>query len=196
MSRCGPGDFFGEISLLDGGARTPRPSSPKSRAVVVDREDCDRVMRCGRAQRWSCSRPAAGACVKRTRSCGAPRRARERRDRGTSAPSDENAMDFGVQRQPGFLFIHIGMFFCGSCSIRGRSAVCRSAASTLSLRPAHDVRSLEAIILSVFVLLTRPQVARDRVRNDVEYDINLKASSRSRTCTKNSTICTPSFCNG
>jgi uncharacterized membrane protein len=36
--------------------------------------------------------------------------------------------------------------------------------------------SLEAIILSVFVLLSQNrQVARDRVRNDIEYDINLKA---------------------
>jgi CRP/FNR family cyclic AMP-dependent transcriptional regulator len=36
--------------------------------------------------------------------------------------------------------------------------------------------SLEAIILSVFVLLSQSrQVARDRVRNDIEYDVNLKA---------------------
>jgi uncharacterized membrane protein len=36
--------------------------------------------------------------------------------------------------------------------------------------------SLEAIILSVFVLLSQNrQVARDRVRNDIEYDVNLKA---------------------
>ena len=38
------------------------------------------------------------------------------------------------------------------------------------------VVSLEAIILSVFVLLSQNrQVARDRVRNDIEYDVNLKA---------------------
>jgi CRP/FNR family cyclic AMP-dependent transcriptional regulator len=36
--------------------------------------------------------------------------------------------------------------------------------------------SLEAIFLSVFVLLSQNrQAARDRVRNDIEYDINLKA---------------------
>ena len=36
--------------------------------------------------------------------------------------------------------------------------------------------SLEAIILSVFVLLSQNrQVARDRVRNDIEYEVNLKA---------------------
>jgi uncharacterized membrane protein len=36
--------------------------------------------------------------------------------------------------------------------------------------------SLEAIILSVFVLLSQNrQVARDRTRNDIEYQVNLKA---------------------
>jgi len=36
--------------------------------------------------------------------------------------------------------------------------------------------SLEAIILSVFVLLSQNrQVARERVRNDIEYEVNLKA---------------------
>jgi len=38
------------------------------------------------------------------------------------------------------------------------------------------VVSLEAIILSVFVLLSQNrQVARDKVRGDIEYDVNLKA---------------------
>src|SRR5258708_39000351 len=36
--------------------------------------------------------------------------------------------------------------------------------------------SLEAIILSVFVLLSQNrQVVKDRVRGDIEYDVNLKA---------------------
>src|SRR5262249_1858044 len=38
------------------------------------------------------------------------------------------------------------------------------------------VVSLEAIILSVFVLLSQNrQVAREKVRSDIEYDVNLKA---------------------
>ena len=42
---------------------------------------------------------------------------------------------------------------------------------------AHkDVRWLETIVLSVFVLLSQNrQVARDRVRNDIEYEVNLRA---------------------
>jgi uncharacterized membrane protein len=38
------------------------------------------------------------------------------------------------------------------------------------------VVSLEAIILSVFVLLSQNrQASRERVRNDIEYQVNLKA---------------------
>ena len=38
------------------------------------------------------------------------------------------------------------------------------------------VVSLEAIILSVFVLLSQNrQVAKDRIRGDIEYEVNLKA---------------------
>ena len=43
------------------------------------------------------------------------------------------------------------------------------------------VVSLEAIILSVFVLLSQNrQAARERVRNDIEYQINLKAELENR----------------
>jgi len=36
--------------------------------------------------------------------------------------------------------------------------------------------SLEAIVLSVFVLLSQNrQAAKDRIRSDIEYDVNLKA---------------------
>ena len=36
--------------------------------------------------------------------------------------------------------------------------------------------SLEAIVLSVFVLLSQSrQVAKDKIRSDIEYEVNLKA---------------------
>jgi uncharacterized membrane protein len=36
--------------------------------------------------------------------------------------------------------------------------------------------SLEAIVLSVFVLLSQNrQATKDRIRSDIEYDVNLKA---------------------
>jgi uncharacterized membrane protein len=76
-----------------------------------------------------------------------------------------------------FLFIHIGIFAVwiglnteplASTAIGGWDAY-PFGLLTMSV-------SLEAIILSVFVLLSQNrQVARDRVRNDIEYEINLKA---------------------
>jgi uncharacterized membrane protein len=73
-----------------------------------------------------------------------------------------------------FLFLHLGFFFFWIIF-------------NLGLLPVGDfdpfpfglltmVVSLEAIILSVFVLLSQNrQIARDRVRGDIEYDVNLKA---------------------
>jgi uncharacterized membrane protein len=74
-----------------------------------------------------------------------------------------------------FLFIHIGLFFLwivlnsGPLARFGGFDPFPYGLLTMCV-------SLEAIILSVFVLLSQNrQVARDRVRNDIEYDVNLKA---------------------
>jgi uncharacterized membrane protein len=76
-----------------------------------------------------------------------------------------------------FLFIHIGIF----------SVWIGLNSGPLSRPPLGGwdpfpfglltmVVSLEAIILSVFVLLSQNrQIARERVRNDIEYNVNLKA---------------------
>ena len=76
-----------------------------------------------------------------------------------------------------FLFIHIGIFFVWVVLNAGPLA--HTAAGGWDPFPfglLTMVVSLEAIILSVFVLLSQNrQVARERVRNDIEYDVNLKA---------------------
>ncbi|HVU11680.1 MAG TPA: DUF1003 domain-containing protein [Phototrophicaceae bacterium] len=47
------------------------------------------------------------------------------------------------------------------------------------------VVSLEAIFLSLFVLISQNrQAARDKVRNDIEYDVNLRAGSEIRVLMK------------
>jgi len=47
---------------------------------------------------------------------------------------------------------------------------------------ADDGRLAEAIFLSLFVLISPepPNPARDKVRNDIEYDVNLRAGVESR----------------
>src|SRR6185369_1148710 len=76
-----------------------------------------------------------------------------------------------------FLFIHIGIFFVWI--VLNVGPLSRTSFGGFDAFPfglLTMVVSLEAIILSVFVLLSQNrQVARDRVRNDIEYQVNLKA---------------------
>jgi uncharacterized membrane protein len=76
-----------------------------------------------------------------------------------------------------FLFLHLGIFFVWIVLNAGPLA--RTAVGGWDAFPfglLTMVVSLEAIFLSVFVLLSQNrQVARDRVRNDIEYQVNLKA---------------------
>jgi CRP/FNR family cyclic AMP-dependent transcriptional regulator len=175
-----PGDFFGDISLLDGGPRTTSALVKEDlEALVIDRGDLDEFLH---------ARPAAALDFL----AATGRRLRDTSDRlRHTASRDMNEVeadkrtrvmqiadwisDFSGSLR--FLFIHIVIFFVWII---------------LNVKPLSDTRlggfdpypfglltmvvSLEAIILSVFVLLSQNrQVARDRVRNDIEYSVNLKA---------------------
>jgi uncharacterized membrane protein len=76
-----------------------------------------------------------------------------------------------------FLFIHCVLFFVWiilNVGPLGRTRI--GGWDPFPFGLLTMVVSLEAIILSVFVLLSQNrQVTRDRVRNDIEYDVNLKA---------------------
>ncbi len=76
-----------------------------------------------------------------------------------------------------FLFIHCGLF--AVWIVLNTGPLARTALGGWDLFPYGFLTmcvSLEAIILSVFVLLSQNrQVARDRTRNDIEYRVNLKA---------------------
>jgi len=76
-----------------------------------------------------------------------------------------------------FLFMHCGIFFVWI--ILNTGPLAHSSIGGFDPFPyglLTMVVSLEAIILSVFVLLSQNrQVARERVRNDIEYQVNLRA---------------------
>src|SRR5215475_14041851 len=76
-----------------------------------------------------------------------------------------------------FLFIHCGLF--ALWIVLNTGPLARTALGGWDPFPFGLLTmcvSLEAIVLSVFVLLSQNrQVARDRVRNDIEFDVNLKA---------------------
>jgi uncharacterized membrane protein len=174
------GHFIGEISLLDGGARSASAVATKDvEALVVDRGDLDEFLR-------AC--PAAaldllGATGRRLRESAellrhtATRDANEtEEDRRTRVMKIADWISEFSGSLP-FLFIHCVLFFVwivlnvGPLARTGLGGWDPFPFGLLTM-----VVSLEAIILSVFVLLSQNrQVARDRVRNDIEYDVNLKA---------------------
>ncbi len=174
------GDFFGDISLLDGGPRTASALVKEDlEALVIDRGDLDEFLH---------TRPAAAldflaATGRRLReTTNLLRHAASRDINEEEADKRTRVMQIAdwISNFSGsllFLFIHLGIFFVWI---------------VLNVRPLSDTRlggfdpypfglltmvvSLEAIILSVFVLLSQNrQVTRDRVRNDIEYSVNLKA---------------------
>jgi CRP/FNR family cyclic AMP-dependent transcriptional regulator len=180
VQRAGPGDFFGELSLLDGGARTATALVLETtEALVVDRGDLDEFFRL---------RPAAAldlltAIARRLRETSlllrhsASRNVnQEAEDRRTRVMKVADWISEFSGSLP-FLFIHLGVFalwIALNTGPLGRTAV--GGWDPFPFGLLTMVVSLEAIILSVFVLLSQNrQVARERVRNDIEYAINLNA---------------------
>jgi uncharacterized membrane protein len=180
LEQPGVGEFFGEISLLDGGPRTAAAiASDDSVVLVVDRSDLDEFFK---------MRPAAALDL--LTSLGKRLRETNKLLRGTVARNinrveEDNRTavmkvadwisDFSGSLP--FLFIHCGIFFVWIVLNAGPLA--KPPLGGFDPYPfglLTMVVSLEAIILSVFVLLSQNrQVTRDRMRNDVEYAVNVRA---------------------
>jgi CRP/FNR family transcriptional regulator, cyclic AMP receptor protein len=177
LELAGEGDFFGEISLLDGGSRTASAVAVRDvEAFQVDREDLDELFRL---------KPAAAldllsATGRRLRQAAmllrnaATRNVNEEVEdkRTTVMKVADWIADFSGSLP--FLFIHVAIFFFWIILNVGVFAFGNFDPFPFGLLTM--VVSLEAIILSVFVLLSQNrQIERERVRSDIEYDVNLKA---------------------
>ena len=174
------GDFFGEISLLDGGPRTTSAVATEDvETLMVDRGDLEEFLKL---------RPAASldflaATGRRLRET--TRLLRNSASRNVNVAEEDKRTkvmkvadwisDFSGSLP--FLFIHIGAFFVWIILNSGPLRYSRIGGfDPFPYGLLTMVVSLEAIILSVFVLLSQNrQVSRERVRNDIEYEINLKA---------------------
>lgn len=178
LETAGPGDVFGEISLLDGGPRT---------ASVVVTEDLE-ALRLTRSHLdlFLTRRPTAA--LEMLSAMGRRLRITADRLRHTASRNVNEEMEdrrTRVQKvadwiaefsgSVSFLVIHLVIFavwiLLNVDWVPGAPLFDRFPYGLLTM-----VVSLEAIILSVFVLLSQNrQSAKDRIRSDVEYGVNLKA---------------------
>lgn len=175
-----PGDFFGEISLLDGGPRNAHALVTEDlEALVVDRGDLDEFFRLRPAAALDLL-AATGRRLRETSTLLARTASRNLNDEEEDKRTVVMKMADWISEFSGsipFLAIHIVIFFVWIVlNVRPLSAMSFGGFDPFPFGLLTMVVSLEAIILSVFVLLSQNrQVARDRVRNDVEYAVNLKA---------------------
>jgi CRP/FNR family transcriptional regulator, cyclic AMP receptor protein len=178
LERSGKGDFFGEISFLDGGSRSASVRATTDTEVLrLDRDELAKFLE---------SRPDAAmhllaALVRRLRTT--VDRLRHTASRNVNEQMTEShkllhKIFDAIAEFAGsipFLMIHVVLFTVwltvNSVQMPGIPQFDPYPFGFLTLSV-----SLEAIFLSVFVLLSQNrQVAKDRVRSEVEYDVNLKA---------------------
>jgi CRP/FNR family cyclic AMP-dependent transcriptional regulator len=174
------GDFFGEISLLDGGPRTASALVLEDiTALRVDRDDLDVLL----SLKPHAATDLLTATGKRLRESSRLLRHTASRNVNKEHEDHRTAVmrvadwisDFSGSLP--FLFIHLGLFFIWI--VLNVGPLVHGKIGGFDPFPFGLLTmavSLEAIVLSVFVLLSQNrQVERERVRNDIEFDINLKA---------------------
>ncbi len=175
---AGPGDFFGELSLLDRGSRSASVVATRDlEALCLDREQLERFIQL----RPQVAMDLLAAMGRRLRVSA------ERLRRSAIRNVNEEISDTRTTVQKAadwvamfagsipFLLLHVAWFgiwlSVNSLKIPGIPQFDPFPFGFLTLAV-----SLEAIFLSVFVLLSQNrQAEKDRVRSDIEYDVNLKA---------------------
>jgi CRP/FNR family transcriptional regulator, cyclic AMP receptor protein len=171
-----PGDFFGEISLLDGGSRTAAARAlGHVEAIEIDREDLDQLFRLhphaamevlaamGRRLRVTTD------LLRHTASRNVVKEIEDKRNWVEKTADWIAAFSGSII----FLVIHVILFTVWIVwnEVEGLPPFDPFPYGLLTM-----CVSLEAIFLSVFVLLSQNrQAEKDRVRSDVEYEVNLKA---------------------
>jgi uncharacterized membrane protein len=180
LERAIAGGFFGELSLLDGGARNASALvTQRMRALVVDRDDLENFL----AVCPSAAIDLMAAMGRRLRETSGLLRSSASRN----VNQEEEDQRTRVQRVADwisdfsgslpFLFMHVVIFILWIVlNVKPLDQLSIGGFDPYPFGLLTMSVSLEAIILSVFVLLSQNrQVARDRVRNDIEYEVNLKA---------------------
>ncbi len=183
LERLQTGDVFGELSLLDGGARSADAHAITAvDLIVVDRDDLDELFRL----KPTAALDLLSATGKRLRDTSRLLREVVAKDineetedrRSTIERVADWITDFSGSIP--FFMLHV-LFFAVWVALNVpplRSQLfCGFDPFPFGLLTM--VVSLEAILLSVLVMLSQNrQVARDRIRNDIEYQVNVSAEAK------------------
>jgi len=169
-------DHFGELSLLDGGSRTAGATVIEAGTILVlDREDLLQLFR----KLPDAALDMLAAMGRMTRKANALLQDRVSKNVNEQVEVEDKGnlvlrVADWVANFSGsitFLVLHV-CFFAAWISFNGTSA----AFDPFPYNLLTMCVSLEAIILSTLLLFSsNRQGARDRIRADVEYEINLKA---------------------
>ena len=169
------GEFFGELSLLDGGSRTATAGVLEDgELLIVDREDLQQLFR----KRPDAALDMLAAMSRMTRKANSLIQARVSRNVNDRV---EISRDNIVMRTADwvanfsgsitFLVVHV-IFFAAWIGFNTLPV----AFDPFPYNLLTMTVSLEAIILSTLLLFSgNRQAARDRIRSDIEYEVNLKA---------------------
>jgi CRP/FNR family cyclic AMP-dependent transcriptional regulator len=169
------GDFFGELSLLDGGSRTASATAlEETQLFVLDREDLLQLFQ----KRPEAALDMLAAMGGMTRKANALLRERVSKNVNEQVEGERGNIVLRVadvvadfSGSISFLVIHV-VLFTFWLTINMTSA----AFDPFPFGLLTMAVSLEAIILSTLLLFSsNRQGARDRIRADVEYEINMKA---------------------
>jgi uncharacterized membrane protein len=172
------GDFFGELSMLDNGTRSASVvATQPTQALRLDRADLEKFLEL-RPKAAMDLLAAMGrrhrVTVERLRHTATRNVNEEIEDKRTLVQKTADWIAEFAGSIP-FLLIHVGIFAfwltVNWAHIPGVPQFDPYPFGFLTLAV-----SLEAIFLSVFVLLSQNrQASKDRVHDDIEYDVNLKA---------------------
>jgi uncharacterized membrane protein len=180
LERPGPGEVFGELSFLDGGARSASVLVVEDlEALAVDRDDLDQLFRLHPESGLDIIAAMGGRLrrtvqlLRHTASRNVNAEVQDRRSRVEQAADWIAEFSGSIS----FLVLHLAFFAVWILlNVHWLPGWRPPLFDPFPFGLLTMVVSLEAIILSVFVLLSQNrQVAKERIRSDVEYAVNLKA---------------------
>jgi len=185
LAICGPESFFGELSLFDGGARTATAVALEDSALLVlSREKLLLFLEQNPTAAMNMLK-VMGQRIRNTGDLLRQRVTRNVNDELEDRRTVSERMADGIAKICGsmyFLLLHVLLFaFWISWNIEpiyhsGNNWMGRAVFDPFPFGLLAMSVSVEAIILSTCLLISQNrQSAKDRIRSDIEYEVNLKA---------------------